>query len=637
MPPPISPRNPFQANEFDDSSGNRLSSSPPWSLSLAPSQDVAPLVDSPFSSFADDSYDSDSSSIFTGFPPSPTFSNHSSIAFEPNSPLTQWEHPSNGQGRFSHAYSRDSSSTKRQKEKGQSSSRSSSVSAKPTISPSLMYSSSERSSFLDFNPDSDSDRASSPQHEDDAHSEYSHDFLAESWPQLGDFEVKEYLRDIEWHVGTEDHRLIMNAIGKWWKGSLDTIRLLQSLPESFYLKSHLVEGLPSVFRLRSPPTNVIPVLHPKKGYTIFVIISSGAPGESQIVPTAIESKFTTSEVTSSADLRTVLASPDPVWTLMQVHHLWIPCVMELLQLELDDWANTDEKYRSLCMACIRKLSRAFNVLPPSLFLVNIQREHPHPIRGGGYADIWRGKIGDQAVCLKVLRMYLESDEQIRQKLESDFCHEALLWRQLRHPNVLPFFGVNTTLFGFCLVSPWMSNGDIVMYLKNHPDHNRRSVIMEIADGLNYLHSLKPPVVHGDVRGANILMNDDGHCCLADFGLAIASESTGLLTTTGHGTRGAIRWMAPELIHTGERSRKPLSRINALGMYMRLRVRLLRFFRAIYRFRTRRILLSCLLLCVDCAQKDLKEYGVLTTFGHLLNSAGPRTLGLGLVLIIFTVH
>ncbi|KAF9063268.1 kinase-like domain-containing protein [Rhodocollybia butyracea] len=244
---------------------------------------------------------------------------------------------------------------------------------------------------------------------------------------------------------------------------------------------------------------------------------------------------------------------------MQVHRLWIPCVMELLQLELDDWANTDEKCRSLCMACIRKLSRAFNVLPPSLFLVNIQREHPHPIRGGGFADIWKGKIGEQAICLKVLCTYLESDESTRKKVGSDFCNEALLWRQLRHPNILPFFGVNTTLFGFCLVSPWMSNGDIVTYLKNHPDHGRRSVIMEIADGLNYLHSLKPPVVHGDVRGANILMNDDGHCCLADFGLAIASESTGLLTTTGHGTRGAIRWMAPELIHTGEQAKKPLSR------------------------------------------------------------------------------
>ncbi|KAF9027775.1 kinase-like domain-containing protein, partial [Rhodocollybia butyracea] len=219
------------------------------------------------------------------------------------------------------------------------------------------------------------------------------------------------------------------------------------------------------------------------------------------------------KVTSSIDLRLVLELPNPLWTLMQVHYLWIPCVMELLQLELDDWENTDQNYRSLRMTCIRKLSKAFNVLPPSLFLVNIRWEHQHPIRGGGFAD---------------------------------FCNEALLWRQLRHPNVLPFFGVNTTLFGFCLVSPWMSNGDI---------------IKEIANGLNYLHSLKPPVVHGDVRGANILMNDDGHCCLADFGLAIASKSTGLLTTTGHGTRGAIRWMAPELItiHTGEGSKEPLSR------------------------------------------------------------------------------
>jgi len=56
----------------------------------------------------------------------------------------------------------------------------------------------------------------------------------------------------------------------------------------------------------------------------------------------------------------------------------------------------------------------------------------------------------------------------------DFCSEVLVWRQLRHPNILPFIGANLELFEprFCFISPWMNNGDIMSYLKQHPDHDR---------------------------------------------------------------------------------------------------------------------------------------------------------------------
>jgi hypothetical protein len=56
----------------------------------------------------------------------------------------------------------------------------------------------------------------------------------------------------------------------------------------------------------------------------------------------------------------------------------------------------------------------------------------------------------------------------------EFCHEAIVWRQLNHPNVLPFFGVSEELFApsFCLVSPWMDHGNIMKYLEAHPEHDR---------------------------------------------------------------------------------------------------------------------------------------------------------------------
>ncbi|KAF9053824.1 kinase-like protein, partial [Hymenopellis radicata] len=163
-------------------------------------------------------------------------------------------------------------------------------------------------------------------------------------------------------------------------------------------------------------------------------------------------------------------------------------------------------------------------------------------------DIWKGQMNDETVCLKVLRIFLENGHVARQKIIKSFCSEALVWRNLNHPNVLPFLGVSKDLFypSFCLISPWMNNGNIMAFLSQNPDHDRLRSVTEVAQGLAYLHTLAPPIVHADIRGANILVTDDLRCCLADFGLALAVESQApaVSTTT---LQGSIRWLAPEIL------------------------------------------------------------------------------------------
>ncbi|KAG7094582.1 hypothetical protein E1B28_005408 [Marasmius oreades] len=138
---------------------------------------------------------------------------------------------------------------------------------------------------------------------------------------------------------------------------------------------------------------------------------------------------------------------------------------------------------------------------------------------------------------------------VTRRIIADFCREALIWTQLRHSNVLPLLGVNTELFPscFCLVSPWMENGDIVSFLKMNPNHDKLQPICEIMAGLEYLHTLSPPIAHGDIKGANILVDEEHHCRLADFGLAaISAETMTMIHTTTGVIKGSIRWMAPEL-------------------------------------------------------------------------------------------
>ncbi|KIK53361.1 hypothetical protein GYMLUDRAFT_104262, partial [Collybiopsis luxurians FD-317 M1] len=197
------------------------------------------------------------------------------------------------------------------------------------------------------------------------------------------------------------------------------------------------------------------------------------------------------------------------------------------------------------------LSRRFRKLPSSLIIYDIQREGKNPVAGGGFADIWRGCWNEKLVCVKVLRLTIEQDEKARDEIRKQFCHEALVWRQLHHPNILPLLGVNIDLFhpSFCLISPWMENRDIITFLKQNPQHNLHSVLCEVAAGLHYLHSRDPPLIHGDIRGGNILVTDDLHCCLADFGLTLVTTSSQVwsLTTSSTSSRGSMRWLAPEYI------------------------------------------------------------------------------------------
>ncbi|KZS88609.1 kinase-like protein [Sistotremastrum niveocremeum HHB9708] len=133
-----------------------------------------------------------------------------------------------------------------------------------------------------------------------------------------------------------------------------------------------------------------------------------------------------------------------------------------------------------------------------------------------------------------------------------------IWYQLQHPNILPFFGFSFFPTGsthgnhatesvLSLVSPWMKNGTILEYIKAHHIEDRITLLSEVTQGLAYLH--EQDVVHGDLKSSNILVNDDGHAVLVDFGLTrLLLDPTAVSVSFDSATniRGTARYMAPEL-------------------------------------------------------------------------------------------
>ncbi|KAF9266392.1 kinase-like protein [Marasmius fiardii PR-910] len=232
-------------------------------------------------------------------------------------------------------------------------------------------------------------------------------------------------------------------------------------------------------------------------------------------------------------------------------------------------STSDLTYQRKCIKCLDAVVKRYHVFPSSFFIKDIQLDGYRPKKRGGFADIYKGTIGSRMMCLKLLRMYLDYDEHRRKEIITDFCKEVLIWTQLSHPNILPLIGVNSDLFEpeFCLVSPWMINDDIISFLKRKPDHDRLQSICDITAGLEYLHSLSPAIVHGDIKGGNVLVDENCNCLLSDFGLSkTITQTTGATTSTSSG--GSVRWMAPELfdfnVASGERQYMPPRDIYAFA-------------------------------------------------------------------------
>ncbi|KZV98448.1 kinase-like protein [Exidia glandulosa HHB12029] len=177
---------------------------------------------------------------------------------------------------------------------------------------------------------------------------------------------------------------------------------------------------------------------------------------------------------------------------------------------------------------------------------------------GGFSEIytgtWRSPEGEIKVAIKVIRALPMPKES--GKLPRSLRREIAVLRELVHPNI-------NNLYGLCvgmgsapsLVSPWCENRDINTYLQLKADDPKAEDIklklfQDVLTGLHFLHEHQ--IIHGDIKGANVLISDEGVARLCDFGLSrILAENSQYITHTD--TNGTTRWMAPELLAEGARA------------------------------------------------------------------------------------
>ncbi|KAG6329787.1 hypothetical protein ID866_9302, partial [Astraeus odoratus] len=181
---------------------------------------------------------------------------------------------------------------------------------------------------------------------------------------------------------------------------------------------------------------------------------------------------------------------------------------------------------------------------------------------GGNSIVYLGTLGPQMqrVAIKSIRLSPSGKTAAIQHI----VEEIQLWSKLKHENIVPVFGVLTKLdYAVSVVVKWMPTGSAYDYVQNR-DIDPRPLLVGLARGLHYLHSqVSVPILHGDLRGKNVMVSEEGQALLADYGLLSLIESS-FDTTVAPPIHSTIRWMSPERIESDGEISAPAD-VWAFGM------------------------------------------------------------------------
>ncbi|KIM76729.1 hypothetical protein PILCRDRAFT_77492, partial [Piloderma croceum F 1598] len=190
------------------------------------------------------------------------------------------------------------------------------------------------------------------------------------------------------------------------------------------------------------------------------------------------------------------------------------------------------------------------IIPTRSRLCNVaQNLYPERMTAG--TNVFKGEYDGNAVALKKPRHH--SLVRGPGAVPADLYREYYILAMFDHPHILPVVGVFVDPHDSlpAVVTLYMDNGTISVYLERNPDANRLRLLAEAASGFDYIHNLPIPVVHRDVRSENIMINANGHAFIIDFGSSLLLQPSASSTTSSHDkSPGNPRWMAPETLQHG---------------------------------------------------------------------------------------
>ena len=192
------------------------------------------------------------------------------------------------------------------------------------------------------------------------------------------------------------------------------------------------------------------------------------------------------------------------------------------------------------------------------FLIPSVRPTGKILGNGAYGEVVEAKIPGAVCAVKKIHGFFEREDAMwvdREMVEENrrkFVKECELMSRLRHPHIVQFLGV-------CMIpgsdTPALVTEllltDLHTMLLPTPRSTRKphiplglkfSILYDVAQGLLFLHSQSPPIIHRDITATNVLLNSALVAKIADLGVARFMPAIKIPLTKGPGNAA---YMPPE--------------------------------------------------------------------------------------------
>nr|XP_033778231.1 interleukin-1 receptor-associated kinase 1 [Geotrypetes seraphini] len=177
---------------------------------------------------------------------------------------------------------------------------------------------------------------------------------------------------------------------------------------------------------------------------------------------------------------------------------------------------------------------------------------------GGFGRVFKATMRNTDYAVKKLKQDAELEWNI---VKQSFMAEVQKLSQLQHPNIVSLAGYCVEKDVYCLIYVYLPNGSLENRLHKQYDSlplswlQRLDILLGSARAIQFLHACQPSLIHGDVKSANILLDETLTPKLGDFGLARFSRysnKSGKSMTVGQTqtVRGTLAYLPDEYVKQG---------------------------------------------------------------------------------------
>ena len=153
--------------------------------------------------------------------------------------------------------------------------------------------------------------------------------------------------------------------------------------------------------------------------------------------------------------------------------------------------------------------------------------------GYGKVNLYRHKITGAEYAIKLI-----DKTKFENKLQKDlFSREVEMMYKIKHPNIVRLYTHFEDESNCYIALEYIKKGNLYSYTQSMPNKvldaaSTANFVVDLVSSLYYLHNMTPPIIHRDIKPENLLLGNNGHLKLTDFGGSNYLEGKVRYTTAG---------------------------------------------------------------------------------------------------------